>query len=160
MKHDNARRNSLYDGLRSGQLPDYGVDAIPVHHEQPDFEPSEYDWPEADMPADPSRLASLPSSAGILQIPQGKLEELHRIKEQLRLLSDRHSQLRGEVLTMVEAGATTAPGPLILEVRRYEQRLLSIANLTPILGVAGVDRLRSQVQPVVRTNVIVRQATL
>jgi hypothetical protein len=79
------------------------------------------------------------------------LAELQELKRQ----QARKEELRDEIMFMLEEGAEIEVGPLQVEIRELEQRTISYAALSQVVGEAEAAAIKSRIEPTARRHLIV-----
>jgi hypothetical protein len=96
-------------------------------------------------------------ASGRFEISQQLLEELFELNESMKQLRSRYEKLRTDLLALADRGAVVSSGAFVLDIQRVEQRRFNVANLTAILGRAGMEKLQNQIKPVEITRVTVQK---
>ena len=92
-----------------------------------------------------------PSSADVANVPPGTAritQAMLATYEDLKRCQRQKDRLRADMLRLFDQGAEVEPGPLTLEVKEQEERRLSFSRLIQVVGQAGVEQLKSQIEPI------------
>ena len=90
-------------------------------------------------------------------ITQDLLANLREVRRAKAELLGREQRLRSRVLTLIDAGAPTEPGPLRVRVKRKTRVFFTQAGLTELLGIDEVTWLRNELPPTEVTTVHIEE---